>query len=245
VADNPTIMIIRADLHIHSGDDPYDKLPYTVFQAIDEASSRGINCIAVTDHSRFSWTAEYADYARKRQVLLIPGIETQIKNKDVIILNSDKDVEKIKSFEELKEYKSNRHLIIAPHPFYPIKCALKNLLYENADSFDTIELSSCYLSWFNKFNNKAIKAAKELSKSLICNSDSHALWQIGNVWTEIEVDDFTIQDVIAAVKAGKTKPCCRPMTHFEFFKFFACGDFPRTFKKIIESWKKHNRQSRK
>ncbi len=231
-------MIIRADLHIHSGDDPYDKLPYTVFDAIDQAAARGINCIAITDHSRFSWTREYADHAKKRQVLLIPGIETQIKNKDVIILNSDKDVEKIKSFDELRAYRSDQHLIIVPHSFYPIKCALKKLLYEHADLFDVIEISSCYLSWFNKFNLKAKKAAMELSKPLICNSDSHALWQIGNVWTEIQVDNFTVKDVISAIKNGKTKPACRPMTATEFFKFFVCGDFPRSFKRMVESRKK-------
>ncbi|MCK5852033.1 PHP domain-containing protein [bacterium] len=228
-------MIIRADLHIHSGDDPYDKLPYTVFDAIDQAASRGINCIAITDHSRFSWTPEYAAHAKKMQVLLIPGIEAQIKNKDVIILNSDKDIEKIKSFDELRAYRTDRHLIIAPHSFYPIKYALKKLLYEHAELFDVIEISSCYLSWFNKFNLKARKAAMELSKPLICNSDSHALWQIGNVWTEIQVDNFTIQDVISAIKNGKTKPSCRPMTSTEFFKFFVCGDFTRRFKKMIES----------
>ena len=121
-------MIIRADLHIHSGDDPYDKLPYTVFEAIDQAAARGINCIAITDHSHFSWTHEYADYAEKKQVILIPGIETQIKNKDIIILNSDKDVEKIKSFDDLRAYRSDQHLIMAPHSFYPINCALKKLL---------------------------------------------------------------------------------------------------------------------
>ena len=230
-------MIIRADLHIHSGDDPYDKLPYTVFEAIDQAAARGINCIAITDHSHFSWTHEYADYAEKKQVILIPGIETQIKNKDIIILNSDKDVEKIKSFDDLRAYRSDQHLIMAPHSFYPINCALKKLLYEHADLFDVIELSSCYLSWFNKFNLKAKKAAMELSKPLVCNSDSHALWQIGNVWTEIQVDDFTIQDVISAIKNGKTKPSCRPMTATEFFKFFVCGDFPRSFRKMLESRK--------
>jgi len=231
-------MIIRADLHIHSGDDPYDKLPYTVFDAIDQASARGINCIAITDHSRFSWTQKYYDHAKKRRVLLIPGIEKQIKGKDVIILNSDKEAEKIKSFDDLRAYRSDQHLIMAPHSFYPIKCALKKLLYEYADLFDVIEISSCYLSWFNRFNLKAKKAAIKLSKPLICNSDSHALWQIGNVWTEIEVDNFTIPDVITAIKNGKAKPSCRPMTHFEIFKFFVCGDFPRSFRKIYESFKK-------
>ncbi|RLD12062.1 MAG: hypothetical protein DRI44_01940 [Chlamydiae bacterium] len=227
-------MIIRADLHIHSGDDPYDKLPYTVFNAIDQAAARGINCIAITDHMQFSWKREYSDYAKKKQVLLIPGIETQIINKDVIVLNSDKNVERIKTFDDLRAYRSEKHLIIAPHPFYPIKYALKKLLYENADIFDAVEISSCYLNWFNKFNLKARKAARKLAKPLICNSDSHALWQIGNVWTEIEVNSLTIQNVITAVKKGKAKTCCRPMTHFEFFKFFVCGAFPRSFRKMYE-----------
>ena len=231
-------MIIRADLHIHSGDDPYDKLSYTVYDAIDQAASRGINCIAITDHSHFSWTQEYADHAKKRQVLLIPGIETQLKRKDVIILNSDKNIEKIKTFDELRTYRTDEHLIISPHPFYPIKCALKNILYENADLFDAIELSSIYLSYVNRFNLKAGEAALKLAKPLVCNSDSHALWQIGNVWTEIEVDEFTIPNVISAIKNGKTKPCNRPMTHSEFFNFFVFGNSYRTIRKMYESIRK-------
>jgi len=63
------------------------------------------------------------------------------------------------------------------------------------------------------------------------------------VWTEIEVDNFTIQNVISAIKNRKTKPCCRPMTKTEFFKFFVCGDFPRSFRKMIESRKKKTKKS--
>lgn len=226
-------MLIRADLHIHSGDDPYDKLPYSVFDVIDTAAARGIGCIAITDHLQFSWKREYADYASENGVILIPGIEMQIKNKDVLIFNCDKDVEKLKTFDDLRAYKQEHHLVIAPHPYYPIKYALKKNLYEHSDLFDAIEISSCYLDFYDKFNKKARKAANELAKPLVCNSDSHALWQIGNVWTEIEVENFTIENVITSIKKGKTKPCCRPMTYFEFFKFFVCGDFPRAFRKMF------------
>jgi len=226
-------MILRADLHIHSGDDPYDKLPYSVFDAIDTAAARGINCMAITDHLRFSFTKEYADYAKNNNVILLPGIETQINNRDVLIYNSDRNVEKLKSFDELRAFKNDDVLIIAPHPFYPIKYALQNFLFEYSELFDAIEISSCYLHFYDKFNKKARKAARELAKPIVCNSDSHALWQIGNVWTEIDAEDFTVESVIRAIKSGKTKTYCRPMSYFEFFKFFACGDLPRTLRKIF------------
>ncbi len=228
-------MIIRADFHVHSGDDPYDHLSYSVFDAIHCAARRAVNCIAIADHGKCTWKQEYADFAGENNVLLIPAIEAQICKHDVIILNARKDAEEVKTFEDLRSYRALDNLCIAPHPFYPIKCALNELLEEHCDLFDAIEISSCYLSWHDMFNRRAREFAARHGLPLVCNSDAHGLWQIGNVWTEVEAEEFSVSAVLGAVRNGKTKPCCRPMTHFEFFRFFAMGDLPRAIRRVYRA----------
>ncbi len=145
-------MIVRADFHIHSGDDPYDRLPYSVYQAIDRASERGLNCMAVSDHCRRSWRQDYADYAAGKSVLLLPSIEARICKRDVIILNAEADAERLRTLDDLRDYRSPDRLTIAPHPFYPIDYAMSEILEQNTELFDALEISSCYWRWFNSYN---------------------------------------------------------------------------------------------
>jgi len=162
-------MVIKADFHIHTGDDPYDYLPYSNFETIDRATEKGLNCVAIANHDKYSWTHELSDYAKSKGILLVPAIEAQMGGKDLIILNADKNAEKLNTIDDFYAYKNPERLFIAPHPFYPIKYALNELTEKYIDLFDAIEISSCYLFWFNKYNRKAEKfAAARVTTAVPC-----------------------------------------------------------------------------
>ncbi len=231
-------MLIKADFHIHTGDDPYDFLPYSNFEVIDRAVEKGLNCIAIANHDKYSRTQELSDYADAKGVLLIPAIEAQMQGKDLLILNADKDSEKLITEEDFYAYKTSERFYIAPHPFYPIKYAFNEIIENHLELFDAMEYSSCYLRWFNKYNKLAEKFAAKHKFPLVCNSDAHALWQLGNVWSEIETEEFTIQSVFKAIREKKVKIVHHPMSNFGFFRFYIMGGYYRNIKRLLNGQKK-------
>lgn len=229
-------MVVNADFHIHSGEDPLDRLPHTVFEVIDRAAARGVRCIAITDHWHYTFNDDYAAHAAARGVLLVPAIEARILDRDLIILNADAGAERLRTFDDLRAYRASRDIFtIAPHPFYPINASIRELAAPHIDQINAIEISSCYLSWHDRYNKQAAAFARAHGKPLIASTDAHGLWQVGNVWTELVCDELSLPAVIAALRAGRATPVHRPMTHWELFKFFVIGDAPR---KAKNAWRR-------
>ena len=193
--------MIKIDLHTHSKEDPLDKMNYSIYDLIDKAVEMKFDAIAITHHNTyFSKHKEYyektKEYAKQKDLIIIPGIETTIENKHVLIYNSKRDIEKIKTFSELREYKKQNPniLIIAPHPFHHTSFCLKNKLIENIDLFDAIELSSFYSKTI-KLNEKAISIAKQFNKPLVGNGDIHLLKTMGKTYTLVD-SNKNIQSII-------------------------------------------------
>ena len=42
--------VLKADLHIHTGDDPVDRIPYSTLELIDRAAVLGYDVLAITLH---------------------------------------------------------------------------------------------------------------------------------------------------------------------------------------------------
>ncbi|MCK4796367.1 MAG: AAA family ATPase [Spirochaetes bacterium] len=70
---------VRADLHIHSyknnGSYDVDDVNMTVEKIIDTAINEGIKIIAITDHNSIGNIESAINYAKDKEVLLIPAIE--------------------------------------------------------------------------------------------------------------------------------------------------------------------------
>lgn len=201
---------LKADLHLHTKEDPQDSVKYSARELIDQASLKGFDVLAITNHDQVTYDNYLADYAREREILLIPGVEATINKKHVLLLNVDHFFHRIKTFDDLKSFKDRTGLIIAPHPFFPSFTSLNSKLKEHLDIFDAIEYSHCYLEKMN-FNKKAENLAKEFSLPLIGTSDAHSLWQIGTTYSLIEAEK-NLESVIAAIKAGKVEIVTEPLS---------------------------------
>src|SRR5262249_20084003 len=130
--------MLKTDLHLHTADDPIDRIPYTTFQLIDRAAQLCFEAIAITLHDPHIDVGEAADYARARGVVLIPGVERAIGGKHVLLLNFPQAAESVDSFDAVAALKT-RHphgLVIAPHPFFPLASCLRERLDRYADLFD-------------------------------------------------------------------------------------------------------------
>lgn len=205
--------MLKADLHIHTREDPHDPLEWTAVQAIDLAKKQGFDVIAITLHEGVLLRTTYS-YAKKQGILLIPGTEMVIEGKHVLCYNFGKKILKIKTFKQLSLLKNKNNLVIAPHPFYPFKHSLREKFWQNKKAFDAVEHARVYLKWLNP-NKKAYQT----KMPLVGNSDAHAPFMLGQTYSLIE-SEKTTADVIAAIKKGRVKPVTKPLTLLEFAKNF-------------------------
>ncbi len=213
-------MILKANLHFHTSEDPLDLfIKYDVYDGIDRAQELGYKVLALTCHNKFTYKEEYGQYAKSKGVLLIPGIEIDINNQHILLLDCNKDVEKIKTFSDLREYrKSNsRSFVIAPHPFFgPL--SLNGNLLKNLDLFDAIEGSWFFLRLFNR-NKKAETVSINHNKPYIATSDTHRLRYLDKSFSLVDSDDFTTGSVLNSIRLGRFENVMKRLTIFELAEY--------------------------
>lgn len=223
---------LKANFHLHTADDPRDKLKYFLEEAVDCASAGGFDVLALTCHDKFAYKEEYADYAAGKNILLIPGIEATIEGRHVVVLNCDKKAEALKTFKELEIYKKENPgiFILAPHPFvvyYPV-ISLGKKFYENSDLFDAVELTIFSNRFFN-FNKKAEKAALNCKKPLLATSDTHCLKYFERGYFFVDAKEKTIESVLNSVRSAAVKNVIAPLSLSEMF-FYETGS---VFRRLI------------
>lgn len=218
--------MLKADLHLHTKEDPHDKLiKYNAKQLIDYASELGFKVLSITLHwfpgtsDRMFYNKDIAGYAKKRGILLIPGVEARIKvnrflRKDILLYNfTNKELKQIKTLDDVRRIKQRHHLVIAPHPFFlhfKLVSLGGKLLKRYIDIFDAIEHHPAYNVGIN-FNRKAIEIAAKYNKPLVGNSDAHNLGSINTNYSLIRADQ-TIDSVIKAIKNRGVELKTRPLS---------------------------------
>ena len=70
--------MLKVDLHLHTADDPLDRIRHSGAELVDRAAALGFDALAITLHDAQFDAARLRAYARERGVLLIPGVERTI-----------------------------------------------------------------------------------------------------------------------------------------------------------------------
>lgn len=215
--------MIKIDLHMHTGDDPYDGLRYTAVQLIDRAVDLQYAAIAITLHEKVLEDERVFEYARARGLILIRAVEWTIGGRDVLLYNiTQREADRLKSFDDLRAHRRERgedFLVVAPHPFYPKGHSLRGQFEPNMDVFDAVEYAQIHLAWFDRFNQRAVAVACKHGKPVIANSDAHNLWMFGRHYTMVDAEP-TLASIFAAVRQGKVQPVSPPVTVRECFRMF-------------------------
>jgi predicted metal-dependent phosphoesterase TrpH len=201
------MLMIKVDLHMHSGEDPEDGLRYPATALIDKAVELGFGAIAITLHNKVLDDERIFEYARQKMLLLIRAVEWNLERVDVLLYNvTQAEMESISTFADLRAFKRERGdglLIIAPHPYYPVGQSLKGKLERHLDLFDAIEYSQTHLSWCNP-NKRAEAVARKHGKPVIANSDAHNIWMFGRHYTLVDADP-TIPSIFRAIREGRVE----------------------------------------
>lgn len=201
---------LKAELHCHASEDPHDTLDYTAKELIDLLASQGFNVVALTLHGYQYYTDDLKQYASDKGILLIPGAEAFIGKKHVLLYNFDFDPRTIKTFDDIRRYKGEHNLVIAPHPYYPDSTCLQSDLDRHADIFDAIEYCHFYSRSFNLCNRLAMRKAKKLGLPMVGTSDIHSRGQAGSTYSILEAEK-TVSGVIDAVKNRRVEVVSNPL----------------------------------
>lgn len=214
--------MIKIDLHMHTGEDPYDGLAYTATALIDRAVSLGFGAIAITLHEKVLEDERVFEYARSKGLLLIRAVEWVINRSDVLLYNvTQKEVDPIRSFDDLRAFKKAKGedlLIVAPHPFFPVNQSLKHHFEEQLDLFDAVEYAQIHLPWLN-YNKHAVRVAQEHHKPMVANSDAHNLWMFGHHYSLVDAEPNE-RSIFNAVKAGRVQWHSPPLSVWRCLRFF-------------------------
>ena len=192
---------LKINFHLHTGQDPIDAIKHSEHQLIDEAARLGYDVLSFTCHNALIFSDDLKEYAEKKGILLIPGIEKSIHKKHVLIINAKVEAQKIQNFEDLREYRKKHPecLTIAAHPYYPGPISLQKNLEKHIDLFDAVEYSWYHSKRLNGPNKKAVKMAEKHEKPVLGTADNHILKYVNHTYSLVRAEKTT-EAVFKAIK---------------------------------------------
>lgn len=213
-------MQLKTNLHFHTGDDPHDFVPYSTEEGIDCAASLGFDALAITCHNKAAWTSAHAAYAAERGMLLIPGIELDVHERDgstgrrgrhLIILNCRKEAERVRTFADLHDYRRAHPeaFVLAPHPYSYGNFSLKKFLEKHIALVDAIEHTWFHSQRFNR-NKKAAYTAVRHRLPMIVTSDAHTFRNLDTDYALVDAEEKTIPALFDAIRAFRVQNLTQP-----------------------------------
>lgn len=205
---------VKADLHLHTSEDPLDEIDYSAREIVELAHALGYRALAITLHDRvFDDPATFAR-AAELGLLLIPAVERRIEGADVVVLNlSRQEAEVVRSFNDLRALRAARGaslLVLAPHPYYRFGGSIGRRIEQHLDCFDAVEHCHLHLPLFNP-NRAAARLARRHGWPLLATSDCHQRRFFGTHWSALglarapEGTPPTVASVFEAIRARRVR----------------------------------------
>ncbi|HVV57146.1 MAG TPA: glycosyltransferase [Gaiellaceae bacterium] len=170
---------IVADLHMHTSWS--HDCSIGAEELVDHAEAEGLGAIAVTDHNAFGGALEAADYARGRDLVVIPGEEVKTDTQgEVIGLFLEDEIPRGMSFgDTIAAIREQGGLVYVPHPFDRLHAIPDpRTLHRHLADIDVLEVYNARLL-FEAFNDEALRFARKYNLTMGAGSDAHVLQGVG------------------------------------------------------------------
>lgn len=213
--------MLKVDLHLHTGEDPVDRIAHSAVDLVGRAAELGFDALAVTLHQHQLADPRVDGYARERGITLIPGVERTIQGRHVLLLDFPAAAaESVRTLGELEQLKARTGgLVIAPHPYFPAPNCLHGHLDARPDLFDAVEWSYFWTRGIN-FNARAARWARAHGKPVVGNSDTHHLRQLGRTYSLIDAPPEPAA-ICDAIRQGRVTLQTTPVPVAELVDVFA------------------------
>src|SRR5215204_1944167 len=196
-----------ADIHINTIYS-YDATT-TVRGILKQASSVGLNVIAITDHDDIRGAFDARELAAQYNLEVIPGVEVTTKDGHLLALFVDQIPPRGLSLDEtLKHIGGMGGIAVAPHPFNQLPGSLSmdkviSTLTKPALK-DVLRGIEIYNMTTQPFDEKVQKISVYLPFAKTAGSDAHVYWAIGTGTTEF--DGKTASELRTALENATTIP---------------------------------------
>jgi predicted metal-dependent phosphoesterase TrpH len=195
--------VLSVELHAHSslsydGRDPVERL-------VDRAVAVGLDGLAVTDHDEIDGSLEAAELSEEYGLVGIPGMEVTSEAGHVLALGVTELVPRGLPFEEtLDRIRAQGGIAVIPHPFQESRSGvMANITREQLAVADAIEVYNSRLLT-GRANRQADRFARRNGLATTAGSDAHISEMVGQAVTHIDADEWTVEAVLEAIRAGRT-----------------------------------------
>jgi predicted metal-dependent phosphoesterase TrpH len=202
LAERPSVL--SAELHCHSdlsfdGRDPVDLL-------LAQAEAVGLDALAVTDHDEIDASLAAAERASEYGLVGITGSEVSSAAGHVLALGIGERVPAGLPFEEtVSRIRDQGGIAIVPHPFQRSRSGVAPHITRDAlASADAIETYNSRLLT-GRSNRRAERFAETSDLPMTAGSDAHIAEMVGQAVTEIDADERSVEGVLDAIRAGRTR----------------------------------------
>lgn len=203
----------RADLHAHSRHDRWGDGNQTVEELLRYVEEQtNLDIFAITDHdSTDAARAAREEHGRGTyRFAFLPGVEVTNTAGHLLCYFPGEifDVPSLRSFWWTVQYVHERGGICIPaHPIYPpwLRATLLRDLGRPGLQVDAVEAENGGISPRAQWRLRALGEKLQGKVALVGNSDAHHRIAIGSVYTVFP--GSTIEDYLAALTAGTTRPC--------------------------------------
>ncbi len=210
------------DMHVHTARGGYDS-SLTVPQLVEEAMTKGIEGVCLTEHMHFWSKSDLDGYGSDHNVLLIAGIEVETDMGHILAFGLDRYVSGMHRARELRRVADDAGgALVLAHPFRMFfymeefnakpkrewsEAFADALELPGLDVVDAVEVlnGGCTA----RENRLAVEVAKKRGLKATGGSDAHSSRGIGSFVTVFEREITSRGDLIAELKAGRFRPARR------------------------------------
>jgi len=200
--------LLKIDFHIHTREDTDNNIEYDAYALINRAARLSFDAIAITNHNTMISDKKVYAYAKKKGIVLFPGVEQSIDHKHLLLINFS-EIDGLDNYDAIRKAKNDTNLVIAPHPFFPGMQSLGKDMYLHPDLFDAIEYCHFYSTQIN-FNREAERFANKHGLPLVAGSDAHIQEQFGRCYSLVK-SQKNKNDIIQGIKRGHVQVLTRPL----------------------------------
>jgi len=209
-----TRLRLRIDLHVHTKHS--HDCSMSVNEALQQCAVQRLDGLAITDHDSLDGVVKAR--VNKGSLIVIPGIEISARDGHILALNASELVPAgLTLAETVDRIRDQGALAVIAHPHSVFKTWVNIRVLEEA-RLNAVEVANAAQFPYRWMLRKNFELAEKLALPKTGGSDAHIPETVGRAYTIIEADSFEVDDVVRAIKQGRTEPRGSGITLYERLK---------------------------